>query len=104
MGTIRYRPASTVPGTKRLSVRAADEELPRRDDPLPGVRGADSGLAATEVATVRVANTSASTLCPHMEQKRLWSAISLAQDGHLVMADAFHDRTRMIEYGWLGGL
>jgi hypothetical protein len=52
------------------------------------------------VATVRVANASlwcesASTLCPQVEQKRLFSAMALAQDGHSFMAGAFHDRTRV---------
>ena len=79
---MRYRPASSVPGTNRLSDREeeeAEEEVAERADPLEGVRGA-------EAATVRVANTSASTACPQVAQKRLFSAISLVQDGHVVMA------------------
>ena len=80
---MRYRPASSVPGTNRLSDREAEEEeeeeVAERADPLEGVRG-------TEAATVRVANTSASTACPQVEQKRLFSAISLVQDGQMVMA------------------
>jgi hypothetical protein len=52
-----------------------------------------------ELATVRVAKTSASTLCPQVEQKRLFSAISLAQDGHFVMAGRF-----MIAQVRFGGL
>jgi len=79
---MRYRPASSVPGTNRLSDREEEEEeeeVAERADPLEGVRG-------TEAATVRVANTSASTACPQVEQKRLFSAISLVQDGQMVMA------------------
>jgi hypothetical protein len=82
MDTMRYRPASSVPGTNRLSDREEEEEeegVTERADPLEGVRG-------TEAATVRVANTSASTACPQVEQKRLFSAISLVQDGQMVMA------------------
>jgi hypothetical protein len=44
-------------------------------------------VAGMEVATVRVAKIPASTFSPQVEQKRLFSAISLAQDGHLVMAN-----------------
>ena len=99
MDTIRYRPASSVPGKNRLSVREENEEVPRRDDPLPGVFGEDRGVAGLELATVRVAKTSASTLCPQVEQKRLVSAISLAQDGHFVMAGRF-----MIAQVRFGGL
>lgn len=55
-------------------------------------------MAGLELATVRVATTSASTLCPQVAQKRLFSAISLSQDGHLVMADASHDRIRAIQW------
>jgi hypothetical protein len=93
METMRYRSASRVPGTKRLSERDEEVELAKRDDPLGGVAGEDRGVTGAAVATVRVANTSASTACPQMEQKRLFSAISLAQDGHFVIADASHNRT-----------
>ena len=96
---MRYRPASSVPGKNRLS--ELEEEVPRRADldPLLGVRAGDRGVAGMAVATVRVANSSAgcvsaSIFCPQVEQKRLFSAIALAQDGHSFMADAFHDRTR----------
>jgi hypothetical protein len=85
--TIRYRAASRVPGTKRISAWEEEDEVPRRDEPLPGVFAEDRGVAGTDAATVRVAKMSVSTFCPQVEQKRLFSAISLAQDGHLVMAD-----------------
>jgi hypothetical protein len=93
--TIRYRPASRVPGTNRLSLREDAEELATRDGPLTGVLGDDRGVEGLEAATVRVAKTSASasTGRPQVEQKRLAALISLAQDGHVVMA-ASHDRTR----------
>jgi hypothetical protein len=87
-----------VPGTNRLSEWAEEDELASRDDPLPGVFAEDRGEAGTDVATVRVAKTSASasTLCPQIEQKRLFSAISLAQDEHLIMTGASHDRTDLL--------
>jgi hypothetical protein len=88
---MRYRLASSVPGTNRVSER--EEEDVRRDEPLDGVLEAERGVAGTEAATVRVAKTSAPTFCPQVEQKRLFSLISLAQDGHLIMTDAFHDPT-----------
>lgn len=99
MEMIRYRPASSVPGKNRLS--ELEGEVPSRGDLelLLGVRTADRGVAGIAVATVRVANSwdecaSASIFCPQVEQKRLFSAITLAQDGHSFMADVFHDRTR----------
>jgi hypothetical protein len=82
---MRYREASSVPGTKRLS--ECEEDVARRDELPLGVRAADRGVAGMEVATVRVAKIPASIFSPQVEQKRLFSAISLAQDGHLVMAN-----------------
>lgn len=68
-------------------------------DPPEGVRGEDRGVEGTAAATVRVAKTSVSTDSPQLEQKRLFSAISLAQEGHFVIADAI-----MIAYDVLHGL
>ena len=67
---MRYRAASSVPGTKRVSAWEEEDEVPRPDEPLP-----DRGVAGLEAATVRVAKMSASTFCPQVEQKRLFSAI-----------------------------
>ncbi len=89
---MRYRPANIVPGTNLPSRREADEVLDTRDDSADGL-GEDLGAAGVAAVTVRVAKTPAfaSTARPHVEQKRLLPAISLAQDGHVAMT-AFHDR------------
>src|ERR1700722_16992654 len=94
--TMRYRPASSVPGTNRLSECEGDEELPRREEPLAGVLGGDRGRAGFAAATVRVAKTSSARFSPQAEQKRLFSGVSLAQDGHFLMASVSHDRTRRL--------
>ena len=93
METIRYRPANMVPGTNLPSRREADAVLDTCDDP-PGVLGEDRGLAGVDAATVCVAKMLApvSTARPHVEQKRLLSAISLEQDGQVAMT-ASHNRT-----------
>ena len=81
----------------RLSLLEGDEELPTRDEPLPGVFGEERGVPG--LATVRVAKTAASTACPQVEQKRLFSAISVAHAGHVVMT-----ATPMIAHAITGGL
>jgi len=92
--TIRYRAAAAVPGTKRISAWEEEDEVPKRDEPLPGVFAEDRGVAE------RMRRPCAWRRCRSRHFVRKWnrsgcfSAISLAQDGHLVMADRPpHDRT-----------
>ena len=77
---MRYREANTVPGKNLLSPRVEGEE---RRPPL--LEGEDREVAGCEVATVRVANTSASSALPQAAQKRLSSGFSRAHAGHLAI-------------------
>jgi hypothetical protein len=100
--TIRYRPASNVPGRKRLL--REDEELRTPEGELPLLEcDEDRGVAGLTEATVCVANTSNSTALPHKEQKRLCSAISLAQDGHFGMESLWSHSAAWLQMGQYAG-
>src|ERR1035441_1365970 len=75
--TILYRPPSRYPGANRPC--EVPEELCR-----PEVRRSldGGGARGVDTATVWVANASLSTATPHAGQKRLFPAISLAQEVH----------------------
>jgi hypothetical protein len=75
---IRYRPARSVPGKKRLSRNDVDDGL---RPPLLG----DFGVAGRREATVRVAYASSPTLSPQEEQKRTFSAMSVPQEAHFAI-------------------
>jgi hypothetical protein len=74
---MRYRPASNVPGRKRLSSLDL-EEFDTLDGRLPADFEEGPGVA---IATV----SSESTAAPQMEQKRLFEKISPPHDEHFVM-------------------